>query len=353
VSLWTSRDCFGPADPSNPWHLGNRVGNHSMWQAANLVETEGPAGNSVAVSATNSVPLEPATSAGSLLACESQLRSIRLDCGSLPSRLRESQSSVDSSWFESSPTSRKLRSLAEWEVTVAIDDASRQLSEQGVALLRNVFEKGPLIRLTEAAAECFEVIAAGTSLPQRFSFSRSSHSVLLAALLDFGCNDMEQLMAPLSVPGLEQLLSDAMGAKWVCKLDQSWVRKKFAPSLAPAVGYHLQNWHQDGALGARFPVESGSVIPMTELLTCWIPLNPCGVHSPGLEFIRRRQPALLHFSELDDSALRGRFSAEEFWAPTLAFGDGLVFLNGTLHRTYTRPEMLYNRLSVEYRIFPG
>ena len=53
VSFWTSRDCFGPTDPSNPWHLGNRVGNHSMWQAVNLVETEGPAGNSVAVSATS------------------------------------------------------------------------------------------------------------------------------------------------------------------------------------------------------------------------------------------------------------------------------------------------------------
>jgi hypothetical protein len=57
VSFWTSRDCFGPADPSNPWHLGKRVGNHSMWQAANLVETEGPAGNSVAVSATK-IPSE-------------------------------------------------------------------------------------------------------------------------------------------------------------------------------------------------------------------------------------------------------------------------------------------------------
>jgi hypothetical protein len=57
VSFWTSRDCFGPTDPSNPWHLGNRVGNHSMWQAVNLVETEGPAGNSVAVSATK-IPSE-------------------------------------------------------------------------------------------------------------------------------------------------------------------------------------------------------------------------------------------------------------------------------------------------------
>jgi len=29
-----------------------------------------------------------------------------------------------------------------------------------------------------------------------------------------------------------------------------------------------------------------------------------------------------------------------------------VFLNGTLHRTYTCSEMRHNRLSVEYRIFP-
>ena len=91
---------------------------------------------------------------------------------------------------------------------------------------------------------------------------------------------------------------------------------------------------------------------MTELLTCWIPLNPCGRDSPGLEFVRRRQPALLHFTELDDSALRQRFPPQEFWAPALELGDGLVFLNSTLHRTYARPEMRHNRLSVEYGIFP-
>jgi hypothetical protein len=236
---------------------------------------------------------------------------------------------------------------------VAIDDASRQLQEQGVALLRDVFGKGPLISLKEAAVECFEAIAGGISLSERYRFSRSSHSVLLTALLDFGCDGMELLMAPLSEPGLERLFSEALGSKWTCNVEQSWARKKFAPLQAPTAGYHLQNWHQDGALGVRFPVEPGPVIPMTELMTCWIPLAPCGIDSPGLEFVRRRQPALLHFSELDDSALRRRFSPEELWAPKLELGDGLVFVNGTLHRTYTRPEMHNNRLSVEYRIFPG
>jgi hypothetical protein len=71
-----------------------------------------------------------------------------------------------------------------------------------------------------------------------------------------------------------------------------------------------------------------------------------------LEFIRRRPAGLLHFTELDDSALRLRFPSQEFWAPALEFGDGLVFLNSVLHRTFSCDEMRNNRLSVEYRIFP-
>jgi hypothetical protein len=235
---------------------------------------------------------------------------------------------------------------------VEFDDASRQLREQGSVLLNGAFEKGTLIMLKEAAEMCFQAIAAERPLPEHYRFSRSSHSVLLSALLDFGCTSAG-LMALMSAPCLEQLFSEAIGGRWICKMEQSWARKKFAPPLAPTAGYHLQNWHQDGALGAQFPLKPGPTIPMTELLTCWIPLNPCGVDSPGLEFVRRRQPALLHFSELDHSALRQRFSPEEFWAPMLEFGDGLVFLNGTLHRTYARTEMHHNRLSVEYRIFPG
>jgi hypothetical protein len=171
--------------------------------------------------------------------------------------------------------------------------------------------------------------------------------------MDFGC---VELVKPLDAPGLVALFSEAMGCAWTCKMEQSWVRKKFAPMHAPASMYAEQGWHQDGALGVRFPLESGAEpgfgLPMTELLTCWIPLDACGRDSPGLEFVRGRQASLLHFTELDDVALRRRFYPEEFWAPEFELGDGLVFLNSVLHRTYTRPGMRRNRLSVEYRIFP-
>ncbi len=235
---------------------------------------------------------------------------------------------------------------------MASGDPSTELREQGIARLRHVFPKDSLVTLKDAAARCFQAIATEKALPGHYRFSRSSHTILLAALTDFGCDRSQDLLAPLSAPGLEQLFSQAMGSEWTCNMDQSWIRKKFAPVHAPAPGYHLQNWHQDGALGVRFPLEPGPVIPMTELLTCWIPLNQCGVDSPGLEFVRRRQPALLHFSELDDSALRRRLSPQEFWAPSFELGDGLVFMNDMLHRTHVTPEMRHDRLSVEYRIFP-
>ena len=242
---------------------------------------------------------------------------------------------------------------------MATDDSLRELREDGVALLRDVFAKDALTRLKEAAGRCFKAIAADGAVQECYGFNRSSHSVRLTALMDFGCEGGEELLAPLSVPGIEELVSETMGSEWTCNMEHSWVRKKFAPLLAPSCGYHLQNWHQDGALGVRFPLgaglesgpECGTVLPMTELLTCWVPLNACGVDSPGLEFVRRRQPALVHFSELDDSFLRQRFLPEEFWAPALEVGDGLVFMKDLLHRTYTRDEMRHNRMSVEYRIF--
>ena len=223
------------------------------------------------------------------------------------------------------------------------------LLERGVVLLRGVLAKDSLIEFRDAATRCFEAVEADNALSEIHKFNRFSHSVPLAALMDFGC---VELLQPLSAPGLDALFSEAMGGPWTCNMEQSWVRKKFAPVHAPASMYAEQGWHQDGALGVQFPPEAGPMLSMTELLTCWIPLDACGRESPGLEFVRGRQAGLLHYSELDDAALRRRFRPEEFWAPELELGDGLVFQNSVLHRTYTRPEMRQNRLSVEYRIFP-
>jgi hypothetical protein len=228
-------------------------------------------------------------------------------------------------------------------------DAATQLRETGVALLRGAFAPDVLTGLRDVAARCFEAVETDDSLAERYQFNCFSHSVPLPALADFGC-DSAQLLVPLTVPELTLLFSEAMGDNWDCRMEQSWVRKKFAPIQTPGRPYHLQGWHQDGALGVQFPSEPGPALPMTELLTCWIPLQACGGDRPGLEFVRGRQASLLHFTDLDDAAVRRRFAEREFYTPVLAFGDGLVFLNSVLHRTYVCEEMQRDRVSVEYRI---
>jgi len=220
-----------------------------------------------------------------------------------------------------------------------------------VALLRGALGRDSLAILSDAATACFRAIETGPPPPAHYRFNRFSHSVLLPALRDFGCSSSQQLLAPLAESGLVQSSSEVMGCGLTCKADESWVRKKFAPQHAPKV-HHPQDWHQDGALGVRFPLAPGAAPPITRLVTCWLPLNPCGTDSPGLEFIRHPQDALLHFTELDDANLRRCFAPDEFWAPALELGDVLVFLNGTLHRTYLTPAMERDRLSVEYRLFP-
>jgi hypothetical protein len=230
-----------------------------------------------------------------------------------------------------------------------------QLREHGIALLRGSFARDSLTRLKAAAIRCFAAAGTEEFLPEHYKFNRYAHSILLTALLEFGCG-LEDLLAPISTPSLQSLFSEAMHRDCTCNLQQSWLRKKFPPSHLPASGYHPQDWHQDGALGIRFPLNpelaSMQSIPMTELLTCWIPLEPRGKDRPGLEFVLGPQPSLLHFSELNDATIRQRFPPESFRAPELAFGDGLVFLNSILHRTHTHPEMQHSRLSIEYRLFP-
>lgn len=220
------------------------------------------------------------------------------------------------------------------------------------------------MRLRAAASRCFAFLADCPSVPESYRFTPYAHSVQLTALLDFGIPCEEELCAPLfsavapwagaSGAGdvLGELSSLLVGSRWRCPLEHAWARKKFAPRNAPATKYHPQDWHQDGALGARFPIEPGPPAPPRNLVTCWIPLEACGTASPGLEFIRHPQPALLHFTELDDARLRPQFNPSAFWAPALEFGDGLVFRSDILHRTYVHSGMCADRISVEYRIFP-
>lgn len=230
------------------------------------------------------------------------------------------------------------------------DEVLAQLQEDGVVVLQGRIPNETLMPFVRSAEACFHAVEAGQRVAYRFT--PFSFSVILPALLEFGIDSSNHLLDPVCASGMNRILDKALATPVTCNLQQSWVRKRFASCHAPR-HYQPNAWHQDGGLGVSYRPEADAELPMTRLLTCWLPLQACGKDSPGLEFIRRRLDALLHYTDLDDFSLRERFPTAQFWAPELEPGDAVLFLPGTLHRTYVQPAMAYDRLSLEYRFFPA
>jgi hypothetical protein len=102
-----------------------------------------------------------------------------------------------------------------------------------------------------------------------------------------------------------------------------------------------------------------------EVLNCWIPLDPgCGRDAPGLEVVRqvtgpnfplkafglKSENAVYDPITIDAERVAAEFG-DRLMAPEFDVGDGLVFSQDVIHRTYTTPEMSKPRLNFEFRVF--
>ena len=224
------------------------------------------------------------------------------------------------------------------------DDLSIQLRERGIVLLRDVFRTDSLNRLKTAAERFFQAIGPERSLSEQYRYNRFSNSVLVTALMDFGCCSSEELWAPLSAPGLWQLFTEVMGTAWSCNREQSWVRKKLAPGRAAHSGYHLQGWHQDGAfMGADI-----------RSLNVWLSLSHCGDDAPGLDVVARRLdqivPTGTDGAYMDWNVGPGmveRVAQGSVTRPIFEAGDALIFDHMLLHRTAVDASMVRDRYAIE------
>lgn len=157
-------------------------------------------------------------------------------------------------------------------------------------------------------------------------------------------------------------IADAPTGRWikhelenevVCDLDQSWVRRQYAPAHYPRF-HAAHGWHQDGALKFDFTTHPGASFPqdaMLNMVTCWIALDCCGKDAPGLEIIVEKVDSVIPPSELRNEAVRTRFATDKFWRPMLDAGDALLFRGNYLHHTHVAPSMTKDRTSVELRFF--
>jgi hypothetical protein len=101
------------------------------------------------------------------------------------------------------------------------------------------------------------------------------------------------------------------------------------------------------------------------VLNCWMTLDlGAGRDAPGLEVVR--DPCRPDFPRKDWGLLSGNAAydditiereriveeyGENFLAPEFDLGDGLVFSENVIHRTYVTPQMTKPRINFELRVF--
>ncbi len=234
---------------------------------------------------------------------------------------------------------------------------------EGLILVPRVLERARVLQLKGQIDARYEQIAAARkaggleaaariiSPPNRFVFTASS--VTIGAV--FSDAQTQTLLEVISTGPASDWLQSHCGSRMTCNLDQSWVRRQFAPKDYPQ--FHAPHgWHQDGGLEFDYPAHNDENIPPDALLsmvTCWIPLVPCGLSAPGLELLLQRFETLLPPAQLSDAHVRAQFPSEAFWHPLLEAGDALLFRGDILHRTYATPDMTQSRTSIELRFFPA
>lgn len=229
------------------------------------------------------------------------------------------------------------------------------LRETGIQLLRQILDCELVRRCAEAADRFYQKIQSQSpevvqqSLPTGQKYVPTASSFTLEAV--FEPEDCRRILRAIAASSARHLIERALAGPPLCDLDQAWVRRQYAPGRYPPL-HAPHAWHQDGALRHDFKAQAPTAPGENDLLpmlTCWLPLVPCGDDAPGLEFITVPINELLPPNALPDQSLRSTHAAEKFWKPLMQPGDVLLFRSGVLHRTHVTPAMRSDRTSIELR----
>src|SRR4051812_4182169 len=167
----------------------------------------------------------------------------------------------------------------------------------------------------DAARACGPADSVASLIPRGEKFVPTASSFTMGAA--FSPAEVTAILSALLSGPAGEWLQANLGEALVCDLDQSWIRRQYAPPNYPSF-HATHGWHQDGALAFDFQAHPDGQFPSDALLpmvTCWIALNSCGADAPGLELVSTRLENLLPPAQLTPESVPARFAPEEFWKP--------------------------------------
>lgn len=114
---------------------------------------------------------------------------------------------------------------------------------------------------------------------------------------------------------------------------------------SPQVVSMASGLHQDGNFTGS--MDTGRSVQF------WVPLDPCGVDAPGLEFVPVGLNGVLPHGDTINvgRSVLALFAPEARFHPVFSPGDVAVFTSETLHGTWRKPSMQNERYNLEFRVF--
>lgn len=206
-----------------------------------------------------------------------------------------------------------------------------------------------------------------------------SRGVVDAPIANLSAGQIADALLADGVIIIRGLLDDAAQAHYLAQQERRWLARAedalvgIAPAILDAMAMLFRRPLEPMVQGCN--VRTASVTDdqsflyyhqdITPLFTMgvnlWAALDPIDGTRPGLEVLARRQhqafpvvPGHIRSAapyRIPDELVRGVYPDDAFVAPTMAPGDGMVFLFSTIHRSIFAPSMRNSRRNAELRFY--
>ena len=234
--------------------------------------------------------------------------------------------------------------------------ASQEIAALGSVVLRQVWPSQPMAEL-KAAISTFCDKRRIDIEQGRFAHATAkmyaSHGVgTVSGLIHDGLMKSDQMVRLFEGSIYADICRAYFGSdRLYCQLSRCGFREhRTSLSKKSFIPYHQDSYSQDEQI--------------SEVLNCWIPLDPCGVQAPGLEVVRNpcapdfprkdfglaTENAAYDFITIDRDEVIKAYG-DCFLAPSFEVGDCLIFSQNVIHRTHVTEAMDQPRINFELRIF--
>ena len=223
------------------------------------------------------------------------------------------------------------------------EECAGALREHGTVLVRGVMPNHLFPPMIDDVEGYFRWLTNGERL-QEVALYANYGNIFFATVADFGSQSLMNVLYQLMAPPI----NDALYAYFQ------------AERISVFLGYSFirRHWRTDTMSLSPFHQDSVAVPVPAPMLSCWVPLNRCGVTAPGLEVVAQRldaalpitdKPATNHARMEIDAALVERHYGENLWHPKFDAGDAMLFDSKCVHRSHVTKAMSAVRYSVELR----